>query len=94
MKCAEMSPDEPASAPAALESVVHLGDAALALEHPRALEFDLHGSEALEQPAPMAEEHATKQRAELRQADRAENDESRPCGRLANRVIGRRREDL
>src|SRR5919109_1861101 len=37
--------------------VVHVGDTALALEDPGALELDLLGSEALEQTAPLAEEH-------------------------------------
>src|SRR5829696_7602496 len=41
----------------ALDPVVHVGDAVLPLEVPGALQLDLLGSEALEQTAPLAEEH-------------------------------------
>src|SRR5215203_1614601 len=41
----------------ALDPVVHVGDAVLPLEDPGALQLDLLGSEALEQTAPLAEEH-------------------------------------
>jgi hypothetical protein len=36
---------------------VDVGDAALSLEDPRALELDLLGSKTLEQTAPLTEEH-------------------------------------
>jgi hypothetical protein len=36
---------------------VHVGDAPLTLEDPGALQLDLLGSEAVEQAAPLAEEH-------------------------------------
>ena len=36
---------------------MHVGDTALPLEDPGALQLDLLGSEALEQTAPLAEEH-------------------------------------
>lgn len=41
----------------ALDAVVHVGHAVLPLEDPGALQLDLLGSEALEQTAPLAEEH-------------------------------------
>src|SRR5918996_2184449 len=40
-----------------LDPVVHVGDTALPLEDPGALQLDLLGSKALEQTAPLAEEH-------------------------------------
>src|SRR4051794_20945415 len=39
------------------DPVVQVGDTALALEDPGALQLDLLGSQALEQPTPLAEEH-------------------------------------
>src|SRR5262245_56013399 len=41
----------------ALDAVVHVRDAALAFEDPRALELDLLGGEAIEQTAALAKEH-------------------------------------
>ena len=41
----------------AVDPIVHVGDTVLSLEDPGALQFDRHGSEALEQTAPLAEEH-------------------------------------
>ncbi len=41
----------------ALDPVVHVGDSVLPFEDPGALQLDLRGSEALEQSAPLAEEH-------------------------------------
>src|SRR5215218_7302158 len=49
----------------ALDPVVHVGDAALPLEDPGALQLDLLGSEALEQTAPLAEEHRDEMDFEL-----------------------------
>jgi hypothetical protein len=44
----------PRSAP---DAVVHVGDTAILLEDPGALQLDLLGGEALEQTATLAEEH-------------------------------------
>ena len=44
---------------------MHVGDAALPLEDPGALQLDLLGSEALEQTAPLAEEHRDDMELEL-----------------------------
>src|SRR5262245_7551918 len=41
----------------AMDTVAHVRDSSLSLEDPGALELDLLGSEALEQTAPLAEEH-------------------------------------
>src|SRR5947208_13760867 len=49
----------------ALDAVVHVGDTGLPLEDPGALHFDLLGSEALEQTAPLAEEHRDDMELEL-----------------------------
>src|SRR5215217_5362450 len=49
----------------ALDPVVHVGDPALSLEDPGALELDLLGSKALEQPTPLAEEHRDDMELEL-----------------------------
>jgi hypothetical protein len=49
----------------ALDAVVHVGDAALPLEDLGALQLDLLGSEALEQTAPLAEEHRDDMELEL-----------------------------
>jgi hypothetical protein len=45
--------------------VVHVRDTALPLEDPGALQLDLLGSEALEQTAPLAEEHRDQMDLEL-----------------------------
>ena len=44
---------------------MHVYDAGLALEDPRALQLDLLGSQALEQAAPLAEEHRDDMELEL-----------------------------
>jgi hypothetical protein len=44
---------------------VHVGNAALSREDPGALQLDLLGSEALEQTAPLAEEHGDEMDLEL-----------------------------
>src|SRR4029450_10135728 len=49
----------------ALDPVVHVGDTVLPLEDPGALQLDLLGSEALEQTAPLAEEHRNDMELEL-----------------------------
>src|SRR5919198_3782883 len=47
----------PPFASSALDALVHVGDAVLSLEDSRALQFYLLGSEAFEQPTPLAEEY-------------------------------------
>jgi hypothetical protein len=47
----------PPFASSALDAVVHVGDAALSLEDPGALEGDLLGWEPVEQTSSLAEEH-------------------------------------
>ena len=49
----------------ALDPIVHVGDTGLPLEHPGTLELDLLWSEALEQTAPLAEEHRDDVQLEL-----------------------------
>ena len=49
----------------ALDAVAHVGDAVLALEDPRALQLDVLGAEALEEPAPLAEEDRDDVKLEL-----------------------------
>src|SRR5829696_3245870 len=51
--------------PLALDAVVHVRDAALPREDPGALQLDLLASEALEQTAPLAEEHRNDMELEL-----------------------------
>ena len=50
-------PLTPGNADSVLDAVVHVRDAALSLEDPGALQLDLLGGEALEQTAPLAEQH-------------------------------------
>ena len=44
---------------------MHVGDAVLPLEDPGALQLDLFGGEALEETAPLAEEHRDDMELEL-----------------------------
>src|SRR6266566_1157607 len=53
------------SVTSAPDPVVHVGDTVLPLEDAGALELDLLGSEALEQTAPLAEEHRDDMKLEL-----------------------------
>ena len=49
----------------ALDPVVHVGDAALPLEDPGALQLDVLGIEVVEETAPLAEEHRDEMDLEL-----------------------------
>src|SRR4051812_31052429 len=61
-------------------------DAALALEHPRALELNLLGSEALEQSAPLPEEHRDDVKLQLVQ-DAGRQSEPRDAGAVDEHVL-------
>ena len=63
-----------------------MGDAALPLEDPGALQLDLLGSEALEQSAPLAEEHRDNMELELVE-DAGGKCQLRDCGAVDQHVL-------
>ena len=72
------------------DPVVHVGDTALALEDPGALQLDLLGGEALEETAPLAEEHRDDVELELVE-DAGGQSELRGCGAVDQHVLVARR---
>jgi hypothetical protein len=69
---------------------VHVGDAVLSLEDPDALQLDLDRIEALEQTAPLAEEHRDEVDLELVEEAGRER-ELRDCGSVDKHVLLARR---
>ncbi len=65
---------------------MHVGDAALPLKDSGALQLDLLGSEALEQSAPLAEEHRDNMELELVE-DAGGKCQLRDCGAVDQDVL-------